>query len=142
KPMMITEMGWHSGGSESNPSTEEFQSRHIVQMSAQSMAAGAVATIWWTFQDLDAYPFKTGLIDNVNTVKSSYAVYQETVRRLGNADFVSVVMAATEENDLEIYEFREGGTGKRMYVAWLNPIAPFNAAHAETFDDSITQTWQ
>jgi hypothetical protein len=142
KPMMVTEIGWHSGGPDSNPSNEDFQARHVVQMAAQSMALDAVATIWWTLQDLDGYPWKTGILRPDNSIKVSYVVYQETVRRLGNATFVKVVMPATEDNDLEIYEFREAGTNRTMYTAWLNPIAPFNAAHAQTFDDSVTQTWQ
>jgi hypothetical protein len=142
KPMMITEIGWHSGGPDSNPSNEDFQARHVVQMSAQSMALGAVATIWWTLQDLGGYPWKTGILRPDASIKVSYVVYQEAVRRLGNATFVQVVVPATEDNDLEVYEFREAGTNKTMYVAWLNPIAPFNAEHAQTFDDSVTQTWQ
>lgn len=142
KPLMVTEIGWHSGGSNSNPSNEDYQSRHIVQLFTQSMAADAVAAIWWTFQDLDIYPWKSGLITASNSAKYSYAVYQDTVQRLGNATFVNVVMPPSEENDLEVYEFREAETNKRMYVAWLNPIAPFNAEHAQTFDDSVTQTWQ
>ena len=29
-----------------------------------------------------------------------------------------------------------------MYIAWLNPIAPFNAEAARSFDDAVTQHWQ
>jgi hypothetical protein len=142
KPLMVTEVGWHSDNNDLYPSSDDFQGRHIVQMLTQSVAGGAMAAIWWTFYDAVGYPYQTGLIEPPNTAKASYVVYRDAVKRLGQAEFVRVVMPATVDNDLEIYEFREGGTDKTMYIAWLNPIAPFNAEAAQTFDDSITQNWQ
>ena len=142
KPLMITETGWHSENDDLYPSTDDFQGRHIIQLLTQSVASGAEVVIWWAFQDSGTYPYQTGLTVPPDTIKPAYTVYRDVVKRIGEAEFVRTVMPATVQNDLEIYEFREGGTKKTMYIAWLNPIAPFNAEAARSFDDAVTQHWQ
>jgi hypothetical protein len=142
KPLVITEVGWHSNPIESNPSTEDYQSRHIIQLMTQSIAAGATAAIWWPLFDSSGYQFKSGLATDQAVLKSSYNVFIEASKRLGESTFIKVIMPSSTTSDLEVYEFREKGTNKTMYVAWLNPIAPFNAAHVPNFDDTRTQNWQ
>jgi hypothetical protein len=143
KGLMITEIGWHSSDSPRFPSTPEFQSRHVVQLLTQSVALDAIAFIWWALYDPDpSYPFKSGLATDGNVTKPSYAVYREAMKRIGTSSTVDVVRAATETNDLEVYESREPGTNKVQYIAWLNPIAPFDKAAEQTFDDTTTETWQ
>lgn len=142
KPLMITEIGWHSNVTANNPSSENFQARHVVQLFTQSLAADAIAAIWWPLFDSITYQFKSGLANESADVKSSYAVYIEALKRIGEAQFVRVVVPATAGNDLEVYEFREAGTNKVLFVAWLNPIAPFTAVEAPTYNDNATQPFQ
>jgi hypothetical protein len=141
KPLMITEIGWHSNSTEGTPSSLTNQSRMIVQLFTQSMALDAISIIWWPLFDT-AYRFKSGLAEEDGDVKSSYSVYIEANKRLGNATFVETIEEATADDDLEVYEFREAGTNKRMYVAWLNPIAPLSAQQVPGFDDTKTESWQ
>ena len=141
KPLMVTEIGWHSDNNDLYPSSDDFQGRHVVQLLTQAVAGDAMAAIWWAFYDTD-YPYKTGLTVPPNTRKDSYDVYREAVTRIGTANFVQPVLPPSVDNDLEIYEFTEAGTNKTFYIAWLNPIAPFNAEAVASFDDSTTQAWQ
>jgi hypothetical protein len=141
KPLMITEVGWHSDNNDLYPSTEEYQSRYIVQLLTQSMAVDAIAAIWWSLEDPVEYPYKTGLITADNQIKASYNVYREAVKRMGDSTFVKTIVPATE-TDLEVYQFIQQGTQKTLYIAWLNPIAPFNAQAALTFNDTVTAKWE
>jgi arabinogalactan endo-1,4-beta-galactosidase len=145
KPIMLTEIGWHSEGNGDYPSTPEYQSRQVVQLLTQSMAFGSQATIWWTLVDTCcAFPYKTGLAvtSSPSSVKPSYTVYQELVKRLGAGDFIGVVSAASIDNDLEVYKFHTPETNKHFYVAWLNPVAPYTAEAAASFDDTTTEDLQ
>jgi hypothetical protein len=141
KPLMITEVGWHSDNNDLYPSTEEFQARHIVQLLTQAVAVDAISAIWWSLADPSEYPYKTGLMAENRQLKASYDVYRETVKRIGDSTFVKVVVPGVE-TDLEVYQFTEQGTQKTFYIAWLNPIAPFNAQAKLTFDDSVTTKWE
>lgn len=144
KPLMITEVGWHSATTNTNyPSNPEYQARRVLELLTQAMSIGSKMTIWWTFFDeRQDFSYKTGLTtaDNVPATKPSYAVYKEAVRRLANSEFVEVTVAPSTENDLEAYRFRDPSTNKTFYVAWLNPIVPVNAAAEPSFDNNATQT--
>ena len=142
KPLMVTEVGWHSNPIDSNPSNEDYQGRHIIQLMTQSIAEGAAVVIWWPLFDQPDYQFKSGLATGEGNLKASHKVFVEANKRIGAGEFVQVVLPSSETENLEVYEFREAGTNKTFYVAWLNPIAPFNAAAVPTFDDTVTQTWQ
>jgi hypothetical protein len=142
KELMITEIGWHSNNLNGYPSDEEYQSRYVVQLLTQAAAANAIAIIWWPLTDAGDYPYRSGLATDTNTTKASYRVYQEAVRRIGAASNLRVVIPATVTNDLEVYESREARTNKVQYIAWLNPIAPFNAEAVPTFNDGVTQNWE
>jgi hypothetical protein len=145
KPMMLTEIGWHSEDDKNYPSSPEYQSRQVVQLLTQSMAFGSQATIWWTLVDTCcAFPYKTGLAtsSSPSSVKPSYTVYQELVKRLGASVFVGVISAASINNDLEVYKFHTPATDKYFYVAWLNPVAPYTAEAAASFDDTAIQYLQ
>src|SRR5690606_3140335 len=103
------------------------------------------ATIWWTLVDTCcSFPYKTGLAvaSSPITVKPAYAVYQELVQRLGSSDFVEVFSAASNDNDLEAYRFHTPETDQYFYVAWLNPVVPFSAEAAVSFDHTATQPLQ
>lgn len=141
KPLIITEVGWHSDANALYPSTDDFQGRYVVQLLTQALSVDAIAAIWWSFADPTNYNYSTGLTIAPNTRKPSYGVYRQAVKRLGTNEFVQTVLPATE-TDLEVYEFRETGAKKTFYVAWLNPIAPFNAAASLTFDDTTTVNWE
>jgi hypothetical protein len=142
KPLFITEIGWHSNNIASNPSNEDFQARHVVQLFTQSVAVGADVAIWWPLVDLGDYQFKSGLASDSDTYKFAHKVYLEALKRIGEGAYVRQVVVPTVNNDLEVYEFREPLTNRVQYIAWLNPIAPFNAEAVATFDDSVTTTWE
>ena len=144
KPIMITEIGWHSDSNLADlPSTPEFQARRVVELFAQAMRIESRVTIWWAFYDTGgAFPYDTGLTTTPGTPmpKLSYTAYIEALKRLGNSTFVEVTSEVTVDNDLEAYRFRDNDTGKTFYVAWLTPTAWPDAAAAATFDDNATQT--
>lgn len=144
KPLVITEVGWHSETTNSRyPSNPEFQARRVLELITQGISVGSQATIWWTFFDeRQDFSYKTGLTtaDDIPATKPSYAVYKEAVRRLANSQFIEVTIAPSTENDLEAYRFLDPSTNKTFYVAWLNPIVFVDANAQSSFDDNATQT--
>jgi hypothetical protein len=145
KPIMMTELGWHSDLFGDYPSSPEFQSRQVVQLLTQSMALGSVATIWWSLIDTCcAFPYKTGLVDFATppNLKPAYPVYRELVNRLGTGKFVETIHGANSVNDLEVYKFATAGDIQFFYVAWLNPVIPFSSEAVASFDDSTAQPLQ
>lgn len=144
KPFVITEVGWHSGGTNADyPSTPEFQARRVLELITQGISIGSDTTIWWTFFDeRQDFSYRTGLTtaDDVPVAKPSYTVYKEAVRRLANSQFIEVTVAPSVENDLEAYRFRDPSTNKTFYVAWLNPTVYVDAEAVAGFNDEATQT--
>lgn len=140
KPFLITEVGWHSStGNAQYPSSEEFQARRVVELMAQGLSIGSEVTIWWTFFDeLQVFNYRTGLTTETDppSTKPSYTAYIEVLRRLGNSTFVANTVLPTPQNDLEAYEFKEKGTNRRFYVAWVNPTAWLDVNAVATFDDT------
>lgn len=128
KPFVITEAGWHSNASHDQyPSSDEEQSRYVVQLFAQSIASDLQFMIWWSFRDDLEYQYQNGLVTQAEggqppQEKPSYRVFQTAARRLSNAQYERMLSAAdTQDPDLEVYQFTAALSGKRMYVAWLNP---------------------
>jgi hypothetical protein len=144
KDIIITEVGWHSNSTNNIPSSEEFQGRQVVQLLTQSLAEDIKIVIWWSFFHLKDYGFDTSLLKQNFDTKLAYEVYTEAVNRLGNATNIEVVVPATETNDLEVYRSIMNGTNKVQYIAWLNPVAPFDQASVPAFNAGATQTqeWQ
>jgi hypothetical protein len=148
KPIMITELAWHSDSTNPDyPSTPTYQARRVLELMTQAAALEPVLAIWWPFTDSPgAFRYSTGLVkvdDDENVeLKPSYFVYVEAVKRLGEAEFDANFILPSETNDLEAYRFRDGITGDPFYVAWLNPVAPFHKDDVPTFDDSTTQNLQ
>lgn len=144
KPLMITEVGWHSASTNTSyPSTPEFQARRVLELITQGISIGSEATIWWTFFDeRQDFSYKTGLTtaDTPPVSKPSYTVYQEAVRRLANSQFIEVTVAPSTQNDLEAYRFRDTRTNKTFYVAWLNPTVYIDVNAVPDFNDAATQT--
>ncbi|MCC6169045.1 MAG: cellulase family glycosylhydrolase [Caldilineaceae bacterium] len=128
KPLVITEAGWHSDEDNQISSSPEEQSRYVVRFFAQSMAYGLRFTVWWMLHDgliESAYQFANGLVTDTTppVAKPAYQVYQTAVNRIARAQFVAALSAAeTQDPNLEVYQFAEAYTGKRMYVAWINPV--------------------
>ena len=68
---MVTESGWHSNAYIEYPSTPETQSRYVVQLYTQSMAANVEVMIYLMLNDVgDGYIFKSGLVTNVDDIVS------------------------------------------------------------------------
>ncbi|RIK53906.1 MAG: hypothetical protein DCC57_07575 [Chloroflexi bacterium] len=128
KPLILTETGWHSNAPKQNPSSEEEQSRYVVRFFAQSIAYNLRFSIWWMLHDgltESGYQFANGLVtDSAPPVaKPAYQVYQTAVNRIARAQFVAALsVAETQDANLEVYQFAEAYTGKRLYVAWINPV--------------------
>ena len=128
KPIIVTEVGWHSNASEIFPSTEEIQSRYVVQLLAQALANDVQIVIWWMLYSPGSdHPFDDGLVtENLpgspTTTKPAFAVYQQAVRRLGYAQFTAALTTAeVGAADLEVYQFFNTSTSQTTYVAWHNP---------------------
>jgi hypothetical protein len=128
KPLVLTETGWHSNDALQNPSSEEEQSRYVVRFFAQSIAYDLQFSIWWMLHDgliESGYQFANGLVSDAQPpiAKPAYRVYQTAVNRIASAQFVAALSTAeTQDPNLEVYQFAENSTGKRMYVAWINPV--------------------
>src|SRR5690606_37357086 len=123
KPIMITEAGWHNNSPPDRfPSSDEEQSRYVIQLFAQSIAADVQVMIWWTLFDLVDYPYANGLVTNGESQppqqKPADRVFQTAARRLARAEYQGMLSAAeTQDPDLEVYQFTDAQSGKRMYVA-------------------------
>jgi hypothetical protein len=143
KPLVITEIGYHSSARDDYyPSTQEFQARRVVELLTQGASLGSEVTIWWSFFDENqSFPYKTGLTSagEKPIAKLSYQVYQEVIKRLGNSEFIETTVKPAEQNDLEVYRFRDKSTNKSLYVAWLNPIVPITIDNLASFNDGATQ---
>ncbi len=128
KPIIVTEVGWHSNNNETFPSTEEIQSRYVVELLTQALANDVKVVIWWMLYSPGSdHPFDDGLVTeeldgSPSTPKPAFAVYQQAVRRLGYAQFTAALTAAeVGASNLEVYQFTNPSTSKTTYVAWHNP---------------------
>lgn len=131
KPIILTEVGWHSSSAiEAHPSDDETQARRMVQLLTQGVAADAKVVIYWMLKNPQSpdpnvlgYPYDTGLVTNdpEPVKKPAFTVYRTLVDRLGNAKFLHTVSPATSPTNLEAYRFRDRATNQIFYVTWLNP---------------------
>ncbi len=123
---MITEAGWHSNTSDPNyPGTEELQSRYVVELYAQSIAAGIDQMIWFSLYDLDGYPFANGLVTTASppAKKMGFGVYQVMATQLNSVQFKRILpQSETKNADMEAYELLDTTNQQTMYVAWMNPV--------------------
>ncbi|HXF61077.1 MAG TPA: cellulase family glycosylhydrolase [Caldilineaceae bacterium] len=127
KPVVITEAGWHNNDHEELPSSDEDQSRYVVQFFAQSKALDLEFMIWWMLSDpVGEYQYATGLVTDTNPpiAKPAYKVYQVAAARLGYAEYSGTLTVAETKNEkVEVHRFTDPHTKKVFYVAWLNPIS-------------------
>jgi hypothetical protein len=124
-PMAITEAGWHNDAPPGYPSSDETQSRYVVQLFTQALALDLELMIWWMLYDPHGYPFANGLVTgNVPPQpKPAFDVYRAARTRLQIAEFKAALSAAeTNDADLEAYRFFNPQLKKDFYVAWVNPI--------------------
>jgi streptogramin lyase len=120
KPILITETGW----SNINNGTDEIQSRYVVELFTQSIAAGVTATFWWTLIDINGW--EMGLVTNTTppVKKPAFSVYQIMVEELQYAQYLPTLPQPETSNPaVEVYSFRDHATGQHLYIAWLNPIS-------------------
>ncbi len=126
KPMIVTEAGWHSNHDPNHPGSEEIQSRYVVEMYTQSLAADLDVMIWWMLYDAAGHGNENGLttIDNPPRRKMAFTAHQTIVNMLTNKPFVRALTPGELNNNisLEAYEFANPSTGRALYVAWLNPV--------------------
>jgi hypothetical protein len=129
KPHIVTEAGWHSNDHPVYPSNEEQQARYVVELLTQSAATGAEAMVWISLHDpSDGRVWKNGLTtlgtQEVTPVpKAAYFAFQTAVEEIGTADFVRLLSdGETGSSTMEVYEFHDSSRGRKVYVAWLDPI--------------------
>jgi hypothetical protein len=124
KPIIITETGWHNNNHPIFPGSDEIQSRYVVSLFAQGLAADVKINTWWPFIDIGpAYEYDSGLLTNNFHLKPAYHVFRLMTRELTHAQFVSTLTNAQTGNaDLEVHHFTDGLTGQTLYVAWRNPV--------------------
>jgi hypothetical protein len=128
KPMIVTETGWFSNErpEQTIPGSPEVQSRYVVQLFTQSMAADLDMVIWWLLRDSDfPYPFMNGLVtnDTVPLKKMSFYTFQRAVAELSTAHFVRrLPLTETGNSLIEAYRFEDKVYNRQLYVAWLNPV--------------------
>ena len=123
KPMVITEAGWYSDAPPFLPSSPEIQSRYVVKLHMQSIAADIRVMIWWMLYDAGIGYNETGLVTNGTPPvrKPAFGVYQTLVEEMKTAQFVRRLSDAETENErLEVYQFADGAKNRTLYVAWLN----------------------
>lgn len=130
KPMIITEAGWHSNNDPVHHSSEEIQSRYVVQLYTQSIAAELDVMIWWMLYDAVGHGNENGLatIDNPPRRKLAFTAHQTIVNMLTGKPFVRALSSGELNNNasLEAYVFDNPATGRPLYVAWLNPVSHGN----------------
>lgn len=128
KPIIITEAGWHDNNASgpSIPGSPQIQSRYVVQLFTQSMAADLDLMIWWMLYDVGGgYPYNTGLVTNDDppVEKLAYQVYQTAVAELSTAHFVKTLPTSQTGNSLmEVHQFNDNVHNRTLYVAWLNRV--------------------
>ena len=125
KPMIITEAGWYSNPDPVLPSTPEIQSRYVVQLYTQAMAADIDIMIWWMLHDAGiGYP-DTGLVTNDTPPirKPAFSVYKNMTEEMWSTHFErALTPAETGNNKIEAYRFRDYVRQRTLYIAWLNPV--------------------
>lgn len=128
KPFMVTEAGWHSNNAPNAFGSPEVQSRYVVQLLTQSMAADIKVMIWWMlFDPGSGYPYDNGLVTNINAgpiqYKPAMSAFQITVAKLGETTYDRQLTAAElGANDVFAYQFDDAAAGLKRTVAWVNPI--------------------
>ena len=149
KPIIVTEAGWYSndvgGGDDDIPGSPESQTRYVVELFTQSMAADIDVMIWWLLYDLGH--FESGLVTNDSppTKKAAFTTFQATIDELSTAHFVRK-LNDSESGDMkmEVYQFEDFVYQRDVYVAWMNPVnttvtKPLSiSASQATIRDSIT----
>lgn len=124
KPIIITETGWHNNNHPIFPGNDEIQSRYVVSLFAQGLAADVKINTWWPLVDIGpTYEYDSGLVTTTLQPKPAYWVFRLMTQELGHAQFVSTLTNAQTGNaDLEVHQFTDGATGQTLYVAWRNPV--------------------
>lgn len=126
KPIIISESGMHSNNTNNIAMTEQLQSRYVVQLYAQSIAADLGVMIWFSlFDPPEWYPFKNGLVtaDDPPRVKESMTAYRTAVQLLAGVRADAVLSAAETGSDRMLaYRFRDDADGRTVYVAWMHPF--------------------
>ena len=151
KPLVVTEAGWTSVDVVGSPipGSPEIQSRYVVELFTESMAAELDVMIWWLMVDPVNYAWVNGLVTAGPPAvpKMSYYVFQGVVAELGTAHFVRTLSDAEMGHPLmEAYLFQDNVLNRDLYVVWLNPvstteIAPIRLPVAmATVKDSLTGT--
>ncbi len=117
KPVMCTEAGVENV----NTGTDEIQSRYVLIVYAQAMAADLVGLSWFMLVDEETGPWKTGLLEADLTRKLAFYAYQTTAARLGNTRYLGALSTEEKGTDaMEAYLFLAPDRQKRFTVAWTS----------------------
>lgn len=126
KPVIVTEMGWHNNAPPDSPSSDEIQSRYVVELFTQSFAAGLDFAMWWPLADIGGpYAYNSGLVTNSNPPirKQSFSIYVYMTKLFSTAKFTRIwSVNETGDPNIEVYEFDDSTQNRNLYVAWLDPL--------------------
>jgi hypothetical protein len=125
KSMVITEAGWHSDNPPGFPSSQEIQSRYVVELYVQSLAANIDVTIWWMLYDPGTYWHANGLVSDGDPPQQKQALftYITATSQLANTQYVRVLPITETGNELiEAYEFEKAANRQKFYTIWLDPV--------------------
>ncbi|MEM7333830.1 MAG: cellulase family glycosylhydrolase [Chloroflexota bacterium] len=150
-PIIVTESGHHDNNAIGASSTPELQSRYVVTILTEAMAADLDVMIWWMLYDLgNFYSFNTGLVtnsDNPVQTKQSYGVYQNVINELGTSEFVRTLSAAeTGSGEAAVHQFANLLDESTIYVAWRSVVTSDDyvtikiPGSSATVRDSVTYT--
>lgn len=120
KPLVDTESGWHSNDYAQMPSTPEIQSRYVVKLFTQALAAQLDAMIWWAWIDPGAGYGDSGLLTQDLQRKPAFYAYRTAAHILGPSTFQRPLSSdELGHPSLEGYLF-QNQAGRPLYVLWSN----------------------
>ena len=119
KPFVCTEAGFWSD-SVHGDSSDEIQSRYVVQVLTRSMAAELRALTWfWFIDEIHLGSRKYGLLNPDLSPKPAYFAFQTFSGKMSWADYVRALAPGKDGSDqIEGYEFDARFSPDRIVVAW------------------------
>jgi hypothetical protein len=126
KPIWVTETGWHSNNSPEIPSSPADQSRFVVKLMAQTVAADVKVMIYWMLFDPGGYyPFDAGLVSSTSPVvtKPAMGTFRFMRNLLRQVQFERLLnnVETGKVNEMIGYVYDDSINNRTLYIAWLVP---------------------
>lgn len=118
RPVICTETGRRSDPGQvidGQPGSDEEQSRYVVRLFVQGLAANLQGLVWFSLSDInDGSLTAWGLLDSNRQPKPSYDAFRVLISQLGEATYLQPLAALPEGG--EGYVFALPGGGRRSVV--------------------------